>query len=89
MSIETIGGRQMLAEDVDDAEFFGRLLAANGKPNNVETQCVLLHWAPNGLSGGGGRYSPAERFMAAMCAGGGTKDGYRPGVREQGKHRAT
>lgn len=33
MSIQTTGRRQSLAEDVEDAEFFGKLLAANGDPD--------------------------------------------------------
>lgn len=33
MNTGTIATRQVLAEDVDDAEFFGRLLAANGNPD--------------------------------------------------------
>lgn len=33
MTTATIAARQVLAEDVDDAEFFGRLLAANGNPD--------------------------------------------------------
>lgn len=33
MTAGTVAGRQVLAEDVDDAEFFGRLLAANGNPD--------------------------------------------------------
>lgn len=33
MSIDTIARQQVLAEDVDDAEFFGRLLQANGNPD--------------------------------------------------------
>jgi hypothetical protein len=33
MSSQTNAGRQALAEDVDDAEFIGRLLAAGGNPD--------------------------------------------------------
>lgn len=33
MSIQTIAGRQALAEDVDDAEFIGKLLASSSDPD--------------------------------------------------------
>lgn len=32
MSIQTIDGRQALAEDIDDAEYFGKLLASAADP---------------------------------------------------------
>jgi hypothetical protein len=40
VTIQTIEGRQSLAEDVDDAEFIGKLLAAHGDPD-LETISFL------------------------------------------------
>lgn len=34
MSIQTFGARQSLAEDIDDGEFLGKLLAVHGDPDN-------------------------------------------------------